>query len=138
MIVTWVIIAAVAAAVGVAIVAWLRTRPRTDPLAGLVIDAFGEDWADRTGVEAWTVRSAGLRGQPAQVRSQLAALIEGAEVGFEFNGASSVRTSVQCRYSDGTSATATMDLPWEKVPQEVRAQFLRNGDKAISRHWSFP
>jgi hypothetical protein len=137
MIVTWVILAAAAVAVGVAIVVRLRTRPRVDPLPGLVVDTFGGDWADRTGIEAGTVRSAALRGEPAQVRYRLAALIEGVEVGFESNGADPVHTSVQCRYADGTSATATMDLPWEKVPQEVRAHFLRNGTKTISRNWNF-
>jgi hypothetical protein len=136
MIVTWIIIAAVAVAAGVAVVVWRRTRPRVDPLSGLVVDTFGEDWADRTGVEIGTVRSAGLRGQPAQVRYRLAALIEDVEVGFESNGGGPVHTSVQCRYADGTSATATMDLPWERVPQEVRAQFLRSGTNTISRHWN--
>jgi hypothetical protein len=138
MIVTWVIVAAVVVAVGVAVVVWLRKGPsRVDPLAGLVIDALGADWADRTGADVETVRSAALHGQPAQVRSHLAALIEDVEVGFESDGAGPVRISVRCKYADGTSeTTATMDVPWEKVPQEVRAQFLRSGDKTVSRHWS--
>jgi hypothetical protein len=138
MIATWVIVGAVVVAIGVAIAVWLRNRPgRPDPLSGLVVDALGADWADRTGADVNTVRSAALRGQPAQVRSHLAALIEDVEVGFEFDGAGPARVSVQCRYADGTSATtATMDVPWENVPQEVRAQFLRTGDKTTSRHWS--
>lgn len=138
MIVTWVIVAAVVAAIGIGVVAWLRNRSnRPDPLSGLVVDALGADWADRTGADAETVRRATLRGQPAQVRSHLAALVEDVEVGFVFDGAGPTRVRVQCRYTDGTSATtATMDVPWEKVPQEVRAQFIRSGDKTVNRHWS--
>ena len=137
MIVTWVIIAAVVVAVGAVVVTWLRTRqPRADPMSGLVVDALGADWADRTSADVQTVRSAALRGQPTQVRSQLAAMVDDVEVGFEFNGADPIYTSVRCRYADGTSATTTMDLPWERVPQEVRAQFLRNGNKKLSRNWS--
>jgi hypothetical protein len=138
MIVTWVIVGAVVVAIAVAVAVLLRNRPgRPDPLSGLVVDALGADWADRTGANVDTVRSAALRGQPAQVRSHLASLVEDVEVGFEFDGAGPTRVSVQCRYTDGTSATtATMDVPWEKIPQEVRAQFLRSGDKTVSRHWS--
>jgi hypothetical protein len=105
-------------------------------MSGLVADALGADWADRTSADAETLRSAALRGQPAGVRSQLAALVEDVEVGFEFDGAGPVHALVQCRYADGTSTTTTMDLPWERVPAEIRAQFLRNGGKVLSRHWS--
>lgn len=139
MIVTWVVIA-VAVAVGVAVVGWLlrdRSHTRVNPLSRLVADALGAEWAGRTGADVEAVRSAALRGEPSQVRSQLASLIEDVEVGFEFNGAGPVRTSVRCKYADGTSATTVaMDLPWEDVPQDVRAQFMRSGDKALSRHWN--
>jgi hypothetical protein len=146
MTVTWVVVAVVVVVVGVAVVGWLlrqRNRPdreppvRVNPLSRLVVDALGAEWADRTGADVEAVRRAVLRGEPAVVRSHLAALIGDVEVGFEFNGAGPVRISVQCKYADGTSATtATMDVPWEEVPQEVRAQRLRSGDKALSRHWS--
>lgn len=137
MIVAWVVVGAVVA-VGIAFAVWLiRGRRREDALSRLVVDSLGAEWADRTGAEVETIRRAVLRGEPTHVRDHLVSLVEDVEVGFEFNGTGPARVSVQCRYADGTSATTTTtDMQWENVPQEIRAQFLRSGDKMISRRWS--
>jgi hypothetical protein len=134
---TWVGIAG-AVVLGIGFGVWLLgRRGRVNPLSRLVLGALGTEWAERTGADVEAVRAAALRGEPTEVRTQLAALVDDVEVGFEFNGASEVHTSIRCQYLDGTSATtATLDVAWEDVPQEVRADFLRTGEKTHSRRWS--
>lgn len=138
MVVIWVIGGVVVAAAAV-VAGWLLARRRRDagdPLSGLVVDALGSEWADRTGSDIQAVRSAVLRGEPAPLRIRLAGLVNEVTVGFEADGAGPVRVSVQCRYADGVSAaTITTESPWENVPQEVRAQFLRSGEKVLRRPW---
>ena len=144
MVVIWVIGGVVIAAAAV-VAGWLLARRRRDfvrrrdagdPLSGLVVDALGSEWADRTGSDIQAVRSAVLRGEPAPLRIRLADLVDEVTVGFEADGAGPVRVSVQCRYADGVSAaTITTESPWENVPQEVRAQFLRSGEKVLRRPW---
>ena len=138
MVVIWVIGGVVVAAAAV-VAGWLLARRRRDagdPLSGLVVDALGSEWADRTGSDIQAVRSAVLRGEPAPLRIRLAGLVDEVTVGFEADGAGPVRVSVQCRYADGVSAaTITTESPWENVPQEVRAQFLRSGEKVLRRPW---
>lgn len=138
MVVIWVIGGVVVAAVAV-VAGWLLARRRRDagdPLSGLVVDALGSEWADRTGSDIQAVRSAVLHGEPAPLRIRLADLVNEVTVGFEADGAGPVRVSVQCRYAGGMSAaTITTESPWENVPQEVRAQFLRSGEKVLRRPW---
>lgn len=147
MTVTWVIVAIVVAGAA-AVAAWLlrrqpttagQARPRADQLGAVVVDALGAEWAGLVGADGQAVRDAVLHGEPAEVRLDLAARVADVTVNFESNGAGPVRVVVRCVYMDGTSATTvTLEMPWDRVPEEERARFLRTGDKQLSRHWRFP
>jgi hypothetical protein len=144
MTITWIVVAIVV--VGGAVAAWLftrrqperQTRPKTDQLTAVVAEALSAEWAGRIGVDSQIVRDAVLYGEPAHVNMKLAALVADVEVSFEPNGSEPVRVLVRCEYTDGTSVTtAKLEVPWERIPAEDRAQFLRTGDKDLSRHWTF-
>jgi hypothetical protein len=128
----------VVAAAGLGGAFWYFHR-RIDPLSLLVADALAGEWADRTGRDLEQVRSAIVDGSPADVHRELVALVADVEVAFEHDGPGSVRAAVQCHYTDsGSTTTVTLKIPWARVPQPVREQFLRAGDKRSSRHWSMP
>jgi hypothetical protein len=145
MTVTWIVVAIVVVGAA-AVAAWLfarrrpehQTRPKADQLTAVVADALSAEWAGLIGVDSQAVRGAVLHGEPADVHFQLAALVADVKVSFEFNGSGPVRALVRCEYTDGTSVTTvTLELPWERVPEEERAQFLRTDDKNLTRHWNF-
>lgn len=143
MVATWIVVGiVVAAAVAGAVWLYMRRhsaeRPGKDDLAGLIADALADEWAGRAGADSESVRRAVRRGEPAEVRRRLAVLVADVEASFQSTGpAGPVRVSVHCKYAvDGSATTVTMEIPWERVPQEVRAQFIRTGDEHISRLWS--
>ena len=140
MVVTWVVVGViVVVAAGLAGFLLLRRRVGGDSLSRLVADALASEWASRTGLDLELVRNAILRGGPDNVYSELAALVADVEVAFEYDGPDRVGATVECRYKDGASVTTvTLKVPWERVPQPVREQFLRVGTKHASRHWSIP
>jgi hypothetical protein len=138
MIAIWVAVGVVVA--GAAVTGLLLWRRKGgDSLSRLVAEALGTEWAARLGTDAESVRAVVLRGEPAGVRDQLAALITDVEVGFELDGPGPAEAFVRCDYADSEAVTTvTLRLPWERVPQQVRDQYLRTGDKRASRHWSVP
>lgn len=138
MTVIWVVVGVVVAAgAATAGFLWWRHRARVDQLSRLVAEALEAEWAERLGTDPESVRSAVLRGQPPDVRDQLAGLVSDVEVAFEFTKPGPVDTIVRCRYADDkTVTTVKLRVPWEQVPQPVRAGFLRAGTKQATRHWS--
>jgi hypothetical protein len=145
MTITWIVVAIVVVGAA-AVAAWLFARrqserqagPQPDQLTAVVAEALSAQWADRIGADGQDVRSSVLHGEPAEVRLQLADLVADVKVTFELNGSGPVRVQVRCEYTDGTSVTTvTLELPWERVPEQERARFLRTGDKNLVRHWNF-
>lgn len=137
MTVVWIVVAvAVLAAAGL-IFRVIRRSGGRDLLSELVASALAAEWGQRLGVDAETVRSAVLRGEPARVRDQLATLIAGVTVDFEISAPSAVSATVTCTYAGGGSATTSaLRLPWERVPAQVREQHLRTGQQLIQCGWS--
>ncbi|EIV90794.1 hypothetical protein [Frankia sp. QA3] len=132
--------AAAAAALAVALLFWRRrSAPAGSPLSALVLDALQHDWSRRVGTSADDVREAVLRGAPTAASDRLRALVGDVEVDFTFDeGASPVHVVARCAYTDGNTITATLERPWENVPQEIRAEYLRSGEKKIHRRWRPP
>jgi hypothetical protein len=140
MTVTWVVVAIVVAAAAAGI-GWLisRSRQKADPLTEVVADALAAEWASAVSADAESVRGAMLTGEPARVRASLVALVAEVMVTFEWDGAKTARAVVRCEYvTSAAVTTVTLEVPWENVPQDVREDFLRSGDKSRSRRWSFP
>lgn len=140
---TWVVVGVVAAAV-IASLGYVTQRfwpsSRIDTLSLLVANALQAEWAARLGVDAESVRSAALRGQPADLRGRLAALVADVEVSFELAKPDEPsRATVRCRYASDESVTSvTMTVPWERIPQPLRANYLRDGSTHASQHWNIP
>jgi hypothetical protein len=141
MTVTWIVVAVVVAAAA-AVAGWLISRrgsqQKANPLTKVVADALAAEWASAVSTDTESVRGAVLNGEPARVRARLASLVAEVMVTFEWDGAKTARTVVRCEYATGAAVTTvTLEVPWENVPQDVRADFLRSGDKSRSRRWSF-
>jgi hypothetical protein len=140
MTVIWIVVAVVVAAA--AVVGWLFSRrgsqQKVDPLTEVVVDALAADWASAVSADIESVRAAVLSGEPARIRTGLARLVAEVMVTFEWDGAKTARTVVRCEYAAGAVTTVTLEVPWENVPQDVRADFLRSGDKTRSSRWAFP
>jgi hypothetical protein len=142
MTVTWVV-AGVAAVAVIASLGYFAQRirpPRRDKLSRLVADALQAEWATRLGTDAESVRSAVLHGQPADLRDRLAVLVADVEVSFELAKPDEPSdTTVRCHYvSDESVTTVTIAVPWERIPQPLRANYLRDGSTHASQHWSVP
>jgi hypothetical protein len=138
MAVTWEIVGVIVA-VALAAAGYLlfRRRPGDNPLSRLVADALASEWAGRTGCGVESVRSAILRGEPADVHDRLAALVADVEIAFDHSGPGSARATVECKYADDPAVvTVTLSVPWDRLPQPVREQFLRSDEKHVRLHWS--
>jgi hypothetical protein len=137
MVVTWIVVGALAVLAVVAISLLLaRRRAGGDEMSRLVAGALETEWAGRIGTDTESVHRAVLRGEPAEVHRRLAALIADVRVDFEFDGPRHVEVSVQSQYSDDKAVTSvTLQVPWEQVPQPVREEYLRTGQRHASLHW---
>jgi hypothetical protein len=139
------IIAAVLAAAVAVAAAWLFARRRPWPgtdqdngqLAAVVADALSVEWGTLIVTDPDVIRDAMLHGEPAGVSQELAALVADVAVTFELIGPGAVPVVVACEYADGTVTTVRLEIPWEQVPDEERAKFLRKGCRILSRHWTF-
>ncbi len=143
MTVTWVVVGVAAAAVIASLGYfaqrfWLPARPQR--LSLLVADALQAEWATRLGADAKSVRSAVLSGQPADLRDRLAALVVDVDVSFELTKPDEpANATVRCQYANDESVTTvTMAVPWERIPQPLRANYLRDGSTHARQHWSVP
>ena len=81
MIWTLVGVAVLAGTVTVALI--FRRRSHPDVLSLVVADVMGTEWASRLGTDVESVRGAILRGEPAELRDQLTALIADVAVSFD-------------------------------------------------------
>ena len=94
------------------------------------------EWASRLATDVESVRGAVLRGEPAKLRDQLAALIADVTVSFDIAAPGNVGVTVRCEYADRESVTVTSaKISWDLVPAEVRDQYLRTGEKLARCQW---
>jgi len=137
------------AAVGVLIVAvlwWnLRARRRPGgteaaPLDRLVLGTFGDDWAERLGLDRREVDAAVSGGTDPAVARSLHELV--GEVGVRFDrrpGTTTVDSNLTCAYAaDRVTASAEVPMDWDDAPADVRGEFLRDGAVTVTRRWTVP
>lgn len=136
MTVIWAFVGVVVLAGAGAVTFFVRRRSRVDVLSRVVADMMGREWASRLGTDVESVRGAVLRGKPAELREQLAALIADVAVSFDIAAPSNVGVSVRCEYADLQAVTETSErISWDLVPAKVREQYLRTGQNAARCHW---
>ncbi|GAA1777555.1 hypothetical protein [Luedemannella helvata] len=119
-----------------------RKRPspgsrNTYQLGKVVLDAYGEDWSTRLGQPLTVLRRAALGGGDQELRQALDKLVGPVEVDFDGAAKSggSVPVTVTVAYSDDrTQSRAEMMLPWDLVPELVRADLIR-GRTTVSQTW---
>ena len=114
-----------------------RRNPADRALSELILEAFGADWSGRLELSATDLKSAVRARSATPATTSIADLVE--RVDIEFARASStmrVPTTLDCRYTRSRgNAVATMSVPWERLPSDVRGEFLRTGAPRITRHW---
>jgi len=136
MTVIWALVGVVVLAGAGAATFFVRRRSRADALSRIVADIMGREWASRLGTDVESVRGAVLRGEPAELREQLATLIANVAVNFNIAAPSNVGVSVRCEYADRQAVTETSArISWDLVPAKVREQYLRTGENAARCHW---
>ena len=136
MTVIWTLVGVVVVAGAVATALVIRRRSHVDALSRVVADVMGAEWASRLRTDVDSVRGAVLRGEPAKLRDQLAALIADVAVSFDIADPSNVSVSIRCKYADRESVTETSaKIPWDLVPAKVREQHLRTGEKLARCQW---
>ncbi|MFB7943906.1 hypothetical protein ACFC6L_03205 [Kitasatospora phosalacinea] len=121
---------------------WLLRRGAAAPDAAadhraigrIVLLAYGPDWAERHGVDARRLSAALLDGADPALLHRVDTEVGPVDLRFHGSG-SRGQVTVTAEY-DGPRghAKATADLPWDDVPQQVRADLLR-GDAAVLRTW---
>lgn len=126
----------VAVVLGLAFILLRQPRKVGSPLSALVLDTMEDEWSRRLGAGTEQVREAVLRGGAGQLQDRLRELVGEVDIDFTFAGSAPVQILVRCSYADGNKTTATLSLPWENVPQEIRAEFLRSGDKEVHQRWT--
>ncbi len=135
------LLAAAVVAGGVLVVRRVRSAQRGNrnayELGRVVLEAFGEHWADRLGRPLAAVRPAALEGRDPELRRALDDLVGPVEVDFDGSRrpGTAVAVTVTVAYSDDrTQSRAEMMLPWDSVPAAVRAELIRGRTK-VSRTW---
>jgi hypothetical protein len=136
MTVIWTFVGVVVLAGAVTVALKFRRRSHADVLSLTVADVMGTEWASRLGTDVESVRGAILRGEPANLRDQLTALIADVTVSFDVAAQNNVRVSVRCQYADRESVTVnSARISWDLVPAKVREQYLRTGEKLARCQW---
>ncbi|MFE1318041.1 hypothetical protein [Kitasatospora phosalacinea] len=120
---------------------WLLRRGAAAPDAAadrrevgrIVLLAHGPDWAERHGVDARRLSAALLDGADPELLHRVDTEVGPVDLRFHGSGGRG-RVTVTAEY-DGPRghAKATADLPWDDVPQQVRAELLRGA--AVLRTW---
>lgn len=116
-----------------------RPRATTDQrqsLSTLVLDAYGADWAERFGVSVDALRDSVLQACNAQLAHRIDKQVGVVDVCFEEarDARGLVRATVTYAGTD-KRATAQVELPWDDVPGDVRAEFIRKTGGPVFRKW---
>ncbi|MFC4055080.1 hypothetical protein ACFOY4_35785 [Actinomadura syzygii] len=128
-----------AALVGAAALWWARrrwvARPRVDELGRVVAQAYESEWTDRFGVTAEALHAALAENGDSVLRERIDRAIGAVDLAFESGADGAVAATVVVDDEGGARSTARLSLPWEDVPQGVRADLLRNGASPALRSW---
>jgi hypothetical protein len=49
-----------------------------------------------------------------------------------------VQVRLDVAYKDGTSFSTSTERDWDRLPESIRAEYLRSGKEILSRPWDFP
>ena len=134
--------------VGVVVVAalvasrrWPRPagRGRGGRLTAVVLEALAEDWAARMDSRPDDIRVAVLGSGSAELRDRLVSEVREVEVVFirPATGRSNAHTVVRCVFGNPESASVTETVTgWDDIPDDVRAEFIRQEIDEVSRRWT--
>ena len=137
----WTGVGAVVVAVLVASRQWPRPAGRAGGgrLTAVVLDALAEDWAARMDSRPDDIRVAVLGSGSAELRDRLVSEVREVEVVFirPATGRSDAHTVVRCVFGNPESASVTETVTgWDDIPDDVRAEFIRQEIDEVSRHWT--
>jgi hypothetical protein len=141
-----ILLGAVVVAVAAGAIWWIRSqgaqsgrppRPYADQDGQVVLMAFGEEWAKRFGSTEGELRGALLAGTDTALAERVDREVGIVDLRFDGGGGSGqVATTIIVTYaSTQERSTAHLPLPWDDVPQAVRASLLRDGGTAVFRKW---
>lgn len=128
----------VLAAGAIAVHRWLRSRGGgTDVIGRVVVEAHGTEWARRFGATPERLRTALLTDADPVLRRRVDQEVGVVDLTFDGrSGGSSVPITMIVDYAgSGERSTTRLLLPWDAVPQGVRAELLRNGRTPVFRKW---
>jgi hypothetical protein len=134
---------------------FVRSRKRTNPevarestpaLDAWIADALEVELAEGAlGMRASTPEerkklARSLRGDPdPDVVSTVEDKVKSVELEFvRYAHEKDAEVTVRVRYEDGNAGTATKRLPWDDLPEAIRADFDRRGGTRLFRTWVFP
>jgi hypothetical protein len=104
----------------------------------VVLEAFETDWAKRFAVTAERLRAAVLDGGDADLATRIDAAVGVVDLKFDAAGQKrgNIAATIIVNYPhDNATSTAQLTLPWDQVPDAVRADLLRSAQKAVFRKW---
>jgi hypothetical protein len=145
-----VVIGVVAAAVVAGVVWWLRSQVTSPARSGpdrprraavdegrVVLAAFSRDWAKRFDVAEEDLSAALITGADAALAARVDAEVGVVDLRFDdAGGRRDVPVTLIVSYaSTGERSTARLSLPWDDVPDGVRAELLRGGGSPVFRKW---
>ncbi|MEU8054637.1 hypothetical protein [Microbispora bryophytorum] len=108
---------------------------RTNAVGKVVLDAYGTEWAKQFGCSREAVRDAVLKGALPDLLLRIDQEIGVVDVRFDHNGAgASAIVTVAYRHG-GSHSSAQLTLPWDALPDGVRAEFLQTGRSTAFRKW---
>ncbi|WP_329179199.1 hypothetical protein [Streptomyces sp. NBC_01477] len=103
-------------------------------IGAIVLLAYGPDWAKRFGVDVQRLEAALLDGADPELLRRVDSEIGPVDLRFHRAAKGSEVTFTAEFDGPRGHATATADLPWDDVPQPVRADLLR-GSASVLRTW---
>ncbi len=144
-----ILLGAVVVAVVAGAIWWIRSqdaqsgrpaRPRADQDGQVVLMAFGEEWAKRFASTEGELRGALLTGMDTALAERIDREVGIVDLRFDGGGGGGgggqVAATIIVTYaSTQERSTAHLPLPWDDVPQAVRASLLRDGGTAVFRKW---
>ena len=141
----WIVGGILIAVAGAAVVWVLRQRQgpdqeekQADTIGPVVIDAFAAEWNTRFGWTSSELRAMVASGDDSALRRRVDSEVGLVDLKFDGSapGQAVVDVTVIVNYAhEGARSTASMALPWDSVPDDVRADILRAPGSVAFRKW---